>query len=311
MTEHGGRFRRTAVLSVDTERRTLSCTTGPDERYDALVIAVGASARPAFEHALTFGADVLACDEVLADLEHERAQSVAFVIPEDCTWPLPLYELALATADGASGTRTDEVRLHLVTPERRALELFGTHASAAVTGLLRSARIALHCDVGADVRRGGHVDIGLDGTLAVDRVVALAHLEGPRLAGLPTDARGFIPVDEHGRVTERRRGLRRRRRRPTARSSTAGLPASRPTPSLPMSQLQPARRWNGPPLSAPAARAAARRTPRVVPSGRGRRASTALWSPGAIVFPAVPSRRISGCTDSWPVHSARAREAKE
>ena len=42
--------------------------------------------------------------------------------------------------------------------------------------------------------------IGLDGTLDVDRVVALAHLEGPRLAGLPTDARGFIPVDEHGRV---------------------------------------------------------------------------------------------------------------
>ena len=42
--------------------------------------------------------------------------------------------------------------------------------------------------------------IGLDRTLEVDRVVALAHLEGPRLAGLPNDAHGFIPVDEHGRV---------------------------------------------------------------------------------------------------------------
>ena len=31
MTAHGGRFRRTAVLSVDAEQRTLSCTTGPGE----------------------------------------------------------------------------------------------------------------------------------------------------------------------------------------------------------------------------------------------------------------------------------------
>src|SRR6478672_7039219 len=84
MTKHGGRFRRTAVVGVDVERRTLSCTTGPEERYDALVIAVGASARPAFDHAVTFGADFLACDELLAGLEHERTQSVAFVVPEGC-----------------------------------------------------------------------------------------------------------------------------------------------------------------------------------------------------------------------------------
>jgi hypothetical protein len=38
MSERGGRFRRTAVVSVDAERRTLSCTTGPDERYDTLAI---------------------------------------------------------------------------------------------------------------------------------------------------------------------------------------------------------------------------------------------------------------------------------
>jgi sulfide:quinone oxidoreductase len=65
---------------------------------------------------------------------------------------------------------------------------------------MRSARIALHCGVDADVRRGGHVGIGLDRTLEVDRVVALAHLDGPRIVGLPADAHGFIPVDQHGRV---------------------------------------------------------------------------------------------------------------
>ena len=201
MTEHGGRFRRTAVLGVDAEQRTLSCITGPDERYDTLVIAVGASARPAYEHALTFGADFPACDELLADLAHGGPRSVAFVVPPDCTWPLPLYELALMTADAAPLTSSDAIRVHLVTPERRALDLFGARASAAVTELLQAAHIGLHCGVDADVQRGGHVGLGPEGSLAVDRVVALARLDGPRLGGLPADARGFIPVDEYGRVT--------------------------------------------------------------------------------------------------------------
>jgi sulfide:quinone oxidoreductase len=201
MSEHGGRFRRTVVLGVDAEQRILSCTTGPDERYDTLVIAVGASARPAYEHALTFGADFPACDELLADLVHGGPNSVAFVVPRDCTWPLPLYELALMTADEARLTNSDEMRVHLVTPEQRALDLFGARASAAVTEVLQAAHIRLHCGIDADVHRGGRVGMGPEGTLAVDRVVALAHLAGPSLAGLPADAHGFIPVDEYGRVT--------------------------------------------------------------------------------------------------------------
>ena len=247
MSEHGGRFRRTAVVSVDAERRTLSCTTGPDEHYDALVIAVGAPARPACDHAVTFGADFLACDELLADLGHEWTQSVAFVVPEGCTWPLPLYELALTTAEETRGTGFDEVRLHLVTPERRALDLFGTRASAAVTELLRSARIALHCDVRADVRRGGHVGIGLDRTLEVDRVVALAHLEGPRLPACPTMPTGSSRSTSTA-VSPGSPPFTRRVTRPITRSSTADLPASRPTPSPPMSQPSPARRSTPSPI---------------------------------------------------------------
>jgi sulfide:quinone oxidoreductase len=88
-----------------------------------------------------------------------------------------------------------------VTPERRALDLFGAQASAAVTELLQAAHVGLHCGIDADVHRGGRVGIGPEGTLAVDRVVALAQLAGPSLAGLPADAHGFIPVDEYGRVT--------------------------------------------------------------------------------------------------------------
>jgi sulfide:quinone oxidoreductase len=113
---------------------------------------------------------------------------------------LPLYELALLTADEAPLTNADEIRVHLATPERRALDLFGARASAAVTELLQEAHIGLHCGVDADVQRGGHVGLGPEGSLAVDRVVALARLHGPQLAGLPADARGFVPVDEYGRV---------------------------------------------------------------------------------------------------------------
>jgi sulfide:quinone oxidoreductase len=36
--------------------------------------------------------------------------------------------------------------------------------------------------------------------LEVDRVLAMAAVDGPRMAGLPRDANGFLPVDEFGRV---------------------------------------------------------------------------------------------------------------
>jgi sulfide:quinone oxidoreductase len=38
------------------------------------------------------------------------------------------------------------------------------------------------------------------GEIYADRVIALPQLEGPRLAGVPCDRHGFIPVDSHGRV---------------------------------------------------------------------------------------------------------------
>ena len=34
----------------------------------------------------------------------------------------------------------------------------------------------------------------------MDLVIALPHLRGPRLPGLPHDADGFVPVDAYGRV---------------------------------------------------------------------------------------------------------------
>ncbi|CAB4904075.1 unannotated protein [freshwater metagenome] len=200
MGEHDGRFRRTAVTGVDAERRTVRCSTGADEPYDVLVVAVGATARPAFGHSLTFGSDLLAVGGLLADLEEGYSQSVAFVVPVGCTWTLPVYELALMTAQDVWGMDVHDVQLHLVTPERVPLEAFGEEAGAAVAELLVAAGITLHAGVRADVTRNNHVDLGDGRDLHVERIVALPILDGPRVAGLPSDAQGFLPVDRFGSV---------------------------------------------------------------------------------------------------------------
>jgi sulfide:quinone oxidoreductase len=200
MAEHSGRFIRSAVLRIDAEARTVTLTTGDDVAYDVLVLALGASAVPAFTHAVTFGAHPEVLNGILADLEQGWSRSVAFVVPRGCSWPLPIYELALMTAEAVWSMNMDDVDMHLVTPEREPLEIFGTEASAAVAQLLAGARITVHHGAFAQVHPGGRIETGSGSEIAVDCVVALPVLEGPKLDGVPSSAQGFIPVDDVGLV---------------------------------------------------------------------------------------------------------------
>jgi len=200
MDEHGGRFIRGAASRVDAGARTVKLTTGAEIAYDALVLAPGASALPAFVHALTFGAHPTALNGILADLEEGWSRSIAFVVPRRCTWTLPLYELALMTAHNVWSMNIDGAALHFVTPELEPLEIFGTAASAAVRGLLDAAGVTLHPGVAARIPHSGRISIAAGTELVVDCVVALPVLEGPRLDGVPCDADGFIPVDDAGLV---------------------------------------------------------------------------------------------------------------
>jgi sulfide:quinone oxidoreductase len=200
MAEHSGRFIRSAVLRIDAEARTVMLTTGKDVGYDVLVLALGASAVPAFTHALTFGAHPEALNGVLADLEQGWSRSVAFVVPRGCSWPLPMYELALMTAEAVWSMNMDDVDMHLVTPELEPLEIFGTEASAAVAQLLAAAHITVHPGVFAQIHPGGRIETHPGSEIAVDCVVALPVLEGPKLDGVPSSAQGFIPVDDVGLV---------------------------------------------------------------------------------------------------------------
>lgn len=202
MREHGGRFRHAAVTGVDAEHRVVHCATGPDEPYDVLIVAVGAISRPAFEHVQTFGAgeDSLLFDGLLADIDEGYTRSVGFVVPAGNSWPLPLYELALMTAEEAWSAGIDDIRFHFVTPEQAPLEIFGPYAGAQLGHLLSTARISLHPRVEANVDRNGHIDTGFGMGIEVERIVALPMLDGPTVEGLPADEQGFVPVDSFGRV---------------------------------------------------------------------------------------------------------------
>jgi sulfide:quinone oxidoreductase len=182
----GATHRRESLASVDTAAQTVTTDTGDVLPYDSLVLALGARPVAAYEHATTFSpSDPDALTGLLRDLEEGYSSSVAFVVPTGPVWPFPAYELALMTAREARGMG-EEVKIEVVTPERRALEAFGETVSAAVEDMLREQGIRLVLGTAAD----------LD-ALDVERIVALPRLEGVPIQGVPQDSHGFIAVDQH------------------------------------------------------------------------------------------------------------------
>jgi sulfide:quinone oxidoreductase len=171
--------------------------------YDALLLALGAATEEAVPGALTFGGehDVAGLRAALARLHAGAPLRVAFVAAAETAWTLPLYELALMTAQRAYDAQTD-VSITIATPEHEPLAIFGRTVSEAVGGLLDENRITVvpsaHCDVPAPGQISIHPG---DRTLGADRIVALPHLSGPPTPGVPGGAAsGFIPIDEHCRV---------------------------------------------------------------------------------------------------------------
>jgi sulfide:quinone oxidoreductase len=175
---------------------------GTELPYDALVVALGAHAHPKWPHVPTFGGpgDVGLVRDLLDEVDAGQVGSVAFVVPDGVTWPLPLYELALLTADRVRGAGND-VRLAVFTHEQRPLALFGRDASGEVRRLLADADVELgplaHAEVAPDF---DIVIAGEEPPERFERVLAVPVLSGPALHGLPCDGHGFIPVDAHGLV---------------------------------------------------------------------------------------------------------------
>jgi sulfide:quinone oxidoreductase len=188
---------------LDAERSVVHTETGLELQYDALLLGLGARLVPAFRHAVTIDDQWL--DEqlhgLIQDVEGGYVRSLAFVAPSPMAWPLPLYELALMTANRARDMGV-ETSITLVTPEERPLALFGGEVSSAVMDLLDSRGITVVGSAHCGVPEPGVVAIHPGSrTLKVDRVVALPQLYGRGGGGIPgRTGAGFVPVDAYCRV---------------------------------------------------------------------------------------------------------------
>lgn len=183
----GVHVRHDALLRADVETSTVRTASGAEVPYDALLVATGAHARREIPRVLTFEGPAYteAMAGLVRDIEGGHVRSVAFVAPPGATWTLPLYELALQTAERADASCLDGVHLSITSYEQRPVEALGSAASDVLERLLGEAGIAFAC---------GQTPPG------ADRIVALPAVSGPNLPGLPADEHGFLPVDSHGRV---------------------------------------------------------------------------------------------------------------
>jgi sulfide:quinone oxidoreductase len=198
----GARLRTGSLAGLDPERRVVTLENGQEHRYDILLLALGARPREAVAGALTFRGpqDGPALSALLDKTTAGAIHRIAFAVPTGASWPLPLYELAILTAEYMSAHGARGVEIFLVTPEDRPLSLFGPAASVAVSELLASREIQVETSVAPVGFEEGVLGLAAERQIAVDAVVALPQLEGPRLPGVPQDEHGFVPTDEYGSV---------------------------------------------------------------------------------------------------------------
>ena len=197
---------RDTLAWVDLDKQLVQTGGGQAVPYDALLIAVGARLAPAFEHATTFtDAEADATYHgIVQDVETGYLRSIAFVVPEGPTWPLPLFELVLMTAERAHSMGIDDLELALVTPEPAPLAAFGLRASVEVADRLANAGTAVYTSATARVPAKGRLLVQPRGVeLGPRRIVSLPRITGPAIRGLAAGGgHGFIPIDEHCAVPD-------------------------------------------------------------------------------------------------------------
>jgi sulfide:quinone oxidoreductase len=191
----GALFVVDGLAAVDADAHVAHTTSGAEFEYDALLVATGAKPVAAVPGAFTFRgpADV----EAFAALVAADEGRLAFAVPGGVAWPLPLYELALQTADAVPGAE-----LTLVTHEDEPLGVFGAAASAAVRELLERRGIVLRTRTYPVSFEHGALALAPESRIAADAVVALPRLTGTPVPGLPHDADGFIPADPSGHIRD-------------------------------------------------------------------------------------------------------------
>jgi sulfide:quinone oxidoreductase len=199
----GADLRHGTLAAVDADAHTARLESGATMPYDALLVAIGARRLPALPHAKTFRGqeDSESLHGLLQDVEGGYSRRIVFVVPAGVVWALPIYELALMTAQRAFEMSLGHVELTIVTPEERPLGIFGYEASEDVSRILGEAGIALETSSRAEIPGGGTVILHPHGrVIEADRIVALPVTTPISIEGLPRDRDGFIPIDSHGHV---------------------------------------------------------------------------------------------------------------
>lgn len=188
---------------LDPAEQLVHTAEGRSLPYDGLLVAVGARVTTPYEHVTVF--DDAQPDEtyrgLVQDVEAGYTRSVALLLPDGPAWPLPVYELALMTAERAWSMNMEDLSIHLVTPEPAPLAAFGPQASDAVAKLLQDSRIDLHTGSLAEVPESRQLVVRPSDTrLEPGRIVAMPRIAGPEIRDLPTAEDGFIPIDDRCRV---------------------------------------------------------------------------------------------------------------
>jgi len=198
----GAEFRSGGLAGVNPDEKRIALADGSTVEYDVLVLALGARQLAAVPGALTFSGRPEHSQELARLLERATSRNLGrlvFAVPAGTTWPLPLYELALLTAEYLSEHLT-HAELTVVTPEEQPLDLFGTKAAEAMAQLLEMREIGLRTAATPAAFNEGVLRLVDGDTVTAAAVVALPKLEGVPLDGIPQDEHGFVPTDDYGRI---------------------------------------------------------------------------------------------------------------
>ena len=199
----GASHRRDVLRGVDAEARTIHIESGAEVRFDALLLAIGASTEPALPGALTYRGmrDNAEIRELLRAAGQGDIGRIVFAVPTPIQWPLPIYELALLTAAELQ-ERGADTKPTLATHESSPLSLFGRRASDAVRDLLDQAKVELVTGARAAGVQAGGLLLHDGRILPADRVVASPRLTVVPIEGVPQGPDGFIGTDSAMRVEE-------------------------------------------------------------------------------------------------------------
>jgi sulfide:quinone oxidoreductase len=195
------RLIRDALAAVQPERRVAITAYSGRLAYDALVVSVGARAVRSLAGSITFrgGRDAKAVEAALDAVRPGERATIAFAVPGETCWTLPLYEVAILAARRLE-LRATRAHVVLATSEASPLEAFGAQASAAVSELLDRRGIEFIGGVRPVAADAGELALDDGQRIPASAIVSLPNLVGRRVPGLPQDAVGFVAVDEHQRV---------------------------------------------------------------------------------------------------------------